>query len=99
MGKRRIDVKEAVADIRSGMDDYDLMTKYQVASDGLMSLFDKLVAGGYIDISEIEARMPGFLGTLGISRPALQGHEPDESQQPAKDKPVIHVNAKKPPET
>ncbi len=93
MGKRRIDVKEAVADIRSGMDDYDLMTKYQVASDGLMSLFDKLVAGGYIDISEIEARMPGFLGTLGISRPALQGHEPDESQQPAKDKPVIHVNA------
>ena len=93
MGKRRIDVKEAVADIRSGMDDYDLMTKYQVASDGLMSLLDKLVAGGYIDISEIGARMPGFLGTLGIPGPALHGQEAEEKKQPAKDKPVIHVNA------
>ncbi|MBI4966251.1 MAG: hypothetical protein HY913_23430 [Desulfomonile tiedjei] len=66
MSKKKINAKEAVADIRSGMDDSNLMSKYGLAHDGLQSLFDKLVTSGYIDVAEIQGRMPGYLGTVSI---------------------------------
>ncbi|MGB6066650.1 MAG: hypothetical protein WBG50_17735 [Desulfomonilaceae bacterium] len=48
------------------MDNSDLIKKYGLAPDGLQSLFDKLVNGGYIDLAEVQERMPGFLGTVEI---------------------------------
>jgi hypothetical protein len=66
MPKKRISTQLAVADIRSGMNDAALMKKYGLASDGLQSLFDKLVTGGYIDLSEVQGRMQGFWGTIII---------------------------------
>jgi hypothetical protein len=51
------------------MDDTALMKEYGLAPSGLQSLFDKLVTGGYLDLSEIQARMPGFMGTVNIDDP------------------------------
>ncbi len=67
MAKRKISAKEAVAAIRSGMNDSALMKEYGLARSGLQSLFDKLVTSGYLDLAEVQARMPGFLGTVDIS--------------------------------
>jgi hypothetical protein len=67
MAKRKISAKEAVAAIRSGMNDSALMTEYGLARTGLQSLFDKLVTSGYLDLAEVQGRLPGFLGTVDIS--------------------------------
>jgi hypothetical protein len=71
MAKRRISAKEAVGAIRSGMDDSALMKEYGLAPSGLQSLFDKLVTSGYLDLGEIRARMPGFMGTVNIADAVL----------------------------
>lgn len=80
--KRRISAKAVVSDIRSGMDDCALMAKYQLTAEGLRSLFDKLVMAGYIDVGEIQDRVPGFLGTVTIEdplSPGVQAHDHDAS--------------------
>ena len=46
MGRRKIDAKDALESIRSGMDDHALMQKYEVSAKGLQSLFRKLVNAG-----------------------------------------------------
>jgi hypothetical protein len=38
--RRKISAKEAVSDIRSGMDDATLMKKYGLSPDGLQSLYE-----------------------------------------------------------
>ena len=95
MAKRAIKAKEAVADIRSGMDDAALMEKYHLSAEGLQSLFDKLVTGGFIDLSEIARRLPGFLGVVAISESASPLHtgEVTASPRPLKTKspPLINV--------
>ncbi len=56
--RRRINAREVVSDIKSGMSDFLLMQKYALSSKGLQSLFRKLLAAGLIgrsDLSE-EAR-------------------------------------------
>ena len=67
MKKRKISARQAVVDIRSGLDDSALMEKYDLSAIGLQSLFDKLVTSGYLDFSEIQQRAPAFLGTVVIS--------------------------------
>lgn len=67
MAKRKISAKEAVAAIRLGMDDSALMKEYGLARSGLQSLFDKLVTSGYLDLAEVQGRVPGFLGTIDLS--------------------------------
>ena len=67
MAKRKISAKEAVAAIRLGMDDSTLMKEFGLARTGLQSLLDKLVTGGYLDLAEVQGRVPGFLGTVDIS--------------------------------
>jgi hypothetical protein len=95
VAKRAIKAKEAVADIRSGMDDAALMEKYHLSAEGLQSLFDKLVTGGFIDLSEIARRLPGFLGVVAISESASPLHmgEVTASPRPLKTKspPLINV--------
>ena len=95
MEKKKISAKNAVADIRSGMSDADLMSKYALSNTGLQSLFDKLVTAGYIDLAEILERTPLFLGTVDISEsflsPKTVGAE--DSRQPIKSKAETRVNA------
>ena len=95
MAKRAINAKHAVADIRSGMDDDALIAKYHLSAEGLQSLFDKLVTGGFIDLSEIARRLPGFLGVVAISESASSGQmgEVTASPRPLKTKspPLINV--------
>ncbi len=43
MAKIKINAAQVVRDIRSGMDDPDLMGKYNLSAKGLQSLFRKLV--------------------------------------------------------
>jgi len=61
MKKPVIDAIEALADIRAGLDDVDLMEKYNLSAKGLQSLFNKLDALGLLDRSARE----GARGTRG----------------------------------
>jgi hypothetical protein len=74
LAKRSIKAKEAVADIRSGVDDASLMETYYLSAERLQSLVDKLVTGGFIDLSDIARRLPGYLGVVATTEcvPALQ---------------------------
>jgi hypothetical protein len=93
--KRAVKAKEAVVDIRSGMDDAALMEKHHLSAEGLQSLFDKLVTGGFIDLSEIARRLPGFLGVVAISESVPPQHmgQVMASSRPLKTKspPLINV--------
>ena len=95
MEKKKISAKEAVADIRSGMSDSALMSKYLLSNAGLQSLFDKLVTAGYVDLAEVQKRTWGFLGTVAISETvppmALDGAEGAHEQ--FKPKSAMQVNA------
>jgi hypothetical protein len=95
MAKRRISAKEAVAAIRLGMDDSALMKEYGLAPSGLQSLFDKLVTSGYIDLAEIQGRMPGYLGTVNIADPFLpsEGDGNRGAPQPQTGKSGAWINA------
>jgi len=96
MGKRAVSARQAVADIRSGMVDADLMRKYHLSATGLQSLLDKLVTGGFIDLSEIASRVPGgFLGVVAVSesaRPRRMG-EVTASSGPLRTKSSPLINA------
>ncbi len=48
MDKPVIDAREVLNDLRSGMEDVDLMQKYNLSSRGLQSLFRKLTQAGII---------------------------------------------------
>ncbi len=52
--KRRINAKDAVKDIRSGMADSDLREKYGLSATGLDSLFTKLVGAGLLQQHELD---------------------------------------------
>jgi len=54
--KTRINAREAVSCIRSGMSDIDLMEKYDISARGLDSLFNKLIEAREIGRSELESR-------------------------------------------
>jgi ankyrin repeat protein len=54
--KRRIGAKELVADIRAGMGDEALAEKYQLSSDSLEHLLQRLLDSGMITQSELDAR-------------------------------------------
>jgi len=95
VAKRAIKAKEAVADIRSGMDDAALIEKYHLSAEGLQSLFDKLVTSGFIDLSEIARRLPGYLGIVAITESAPPRHmgEVTASHQQLKTKSPPLINA------
>jgi len=95
MEKKKVSARESVADIRSGMSDAALMEKYHLSPPGLQSLFDKLVGAGYIDLSEIQQRRPGYLGMVAISvaTPQAEKDEVEEGRQPLMPKLQVQVNA------
>ena len=78
--KRRIDAKEALADIRCGMTDQALMKKYAISAAGLQSLFDKLLESGFIEQLEIDERVSLREKTVEIAiseRPGIRRHACD----------------------
>jgi hypothetical protein len=68
MARPKIDAKEALDSIRSGLDDQALMEKYGISAKGLQSLFNKLLDVGAISSAELEKRVSESLGNVNISR-------------------------------
>lgn len=93
--KKKVSAKEAVADIRSGMSDAAIMSKYLLSNAGLQSLFDKLVTAGYIDLSELLERTAAFLGTVDITEsfPPPEAINAEDGRQPFKSRAATRVNA------
>jgi predicted transcriptional regulator len=67
MAKPRIDAKQALDDICSGMDDQALMDKYNISSKGLQSLFRKLVSAGAITQEDLDLRTSASFGNVSIT--------------------------------
>jgi hypothetical protein len=67
MSKKKVSAKEAAAEIRAGMDDAALMKRFNLSSEGLQSLIDKLVHAGFIDLGEVGNRLQGVLGAVSIT--------------------------------
>jgi outer membrane protein assembly factor BamB len=57
MAKVKIKAVQVLRDINGGMDDSDLMVKYNLSAKGLESLFGKLVEAGLLSQSELDKRM------------------------------------------
>lgn len=93
--KKRVSAKAAVADIRSGMSDAALMSKYLLSNAGLQSLFDKLVTAGYIDLSELLERTAAFLGTVDITEsfPQPKVIKTEDDRQQLQTRSATRVNA------
>jgi hypothetical protein len=53
---KKVNAREALAAIKAGLGDVALLEKFQLSSNGLQSLFDKLVDSGLITQSEIDDR-------------------------------------------
>lgn len=79
--RSRINVKEILRDIRSGMDDTSLMQRHQVSSQGLQSLFRKLVEAGLLSQSELDNRSRDF----SASDKGLQGGVTGKLARPERD--------------
>ena len=48
LGKKTINVKEILADIKAGMDNTGLMERYRLTEKGLQSVFRKIVDAGVL---------------------------------------------------
>lgn len=66
--KPRINARDAIRDIRSGMTDAELMEKYGLSAKGLESLVRKLLEARAITPAEIEQRREGYHDTAVIQR-------------------------------
>lgn len=56
MGRRSISAKDLLKDIRSGLDDGQLMEKYQLSPVQLENIFGKLVDADFITVVELHER-------------------------------------------
>lgn len=56
MAKRRISAKMFIEDIRTGLDDGELMDKYNLTEVGLGRVLDKLIESELISVDELWAR-------------------------------------------
>lgn len=56
--KIKLDVNEFLEDIQLGMDDENLIEKYNLSQGLLIKAFDKLVAMGYVTDEELYNRAP-----------------------------------------
>jgi hypothetical protein len=56
VGKRKINAKQLVEDIRSGTDDNNLMRKYDLTAEQLEEVFGKLVDADFITALELYER-------------------------------------------
>lgn len=56
MPRRRISAKDLLKDIRSGLDDGEIMEKYQLSPIQLENVFGKLVDADFITVVELHER-------------------------------------------
>ncbi len=49
--------REVLTDVRTGMSDSEIMSKYRVSARGLESIFNKLMDAGVIDQKELDSRV------------------------------------------
>lgn len=86
-----IDLDETLKDIREGMEDADLMAKYNLSAQGLESLFDHLVFTGLITRMELDLRMPSVDSTVdlrGLIKKLADGKEMDFTCEDVASEPV-----------
>lgn len=72
MGKRKINAKELVEDLKSGLAQKDLLAKYNVSGDGLKTLLKKLMDAGMLTQDDLRARKQAQAGrkaSTGQSNP------------------------------
>lgn len=70
--KATLNAKDLIGDIRSGMDDEALMSKYKLSSKGLQSAFSKLISNNLISIEEVFGeRRSGLADTVIIDDQTL----------------------------
>lgn len=81
--KRKIDAKEALDLVRSGMDDFALMERFNLSAKGLQSLFEKLLQTGAISKEELDQRNPSLTGAAFI----LEGDPPFVKGEPPSERP------------
>lgn len=66
MGKRKISATELVRDVRAGLDDSALISKYQLTATRLLAILQKLVESGLLTQAELDSRVPVFERTVEI---------------------------------
>lgn len=59
-------VIEVVRDIKAGMSDSDLMTKYQLSARGLQHLFERLIAAELITQADLDKRVTTMEATVDL---------------------------------
>lgn len=64
--KRTIRARDIVHDIRAGMSDHELMSKYKLSVKGLESIFKKLEESGTVKRSELYGRFPSLDDTVNL---------------------------------
>jgi hypothetical protein len=62
--KQQVSIRDIVNDIRSGMADQELMTKYSLSAKGLQRAFEKLVQVNAIAKGEIDTRSQSAADTI-----------------------------------
>jgi hypothetical protein len=67
MPKPLIDAKQALDDIRAGLDERALMGKFNLSAKGLLSLFTKLVSVGAVTQDELAVRLPKLAGMVTLT--------------------------------
>jgi predicted transcriptional regulator/predicted RNA-binding Zn-ribbon protein involved in translation (DUF1610 family) len=68
MGKPVINAQEALELIKAGVNDAELMAKYNLSPKGLQSLFDKLLSAGVLAQDELDLRCSDTGGFITVSQ-------------------------------
>lgn len=69
MGKKRqINGRNVVNDLRSGMADWELRTKYRLSTNSLRTIFEKLVAYNAVSRSELCEMSPFYKVTMDLTK-------------------------------
>ncbi|MFC1834026.1 hypothetical protein ACFL2Q_04745 [Thermodesulfobacteriota bacterium] len=94
--KKKISAKKILADIKSGATDEELMAKYQLSSQGLQTLFRKMIGANLLTESDLDdrarplpkrvdvpAHRSDITGQSGTTdRPPLQPERPEPQHRP-----------------
>jgi uncharacterized Zn finger protein (UPF0148 family) len=67
MIKVKLDAREVLKDIRDGLDDAALMTKYRLSVTGLQSVLSKLLEIGLVKRADLDKRNPSLEKTVELT--------------------------------
>ncbi len=66
MSKRKLKAKQILEDLEAGLTDDQMMEKYRLSSNGLKSMFTKMVAANVMSEEEYSWRPVGWDDTVSI---------------------------------